>query len=140
MIPPRVVLDTNVVLSALVFQNGTLARVRRLWCEGACVPLISRETGSELVRALAYPKFQFSAQEREMLLFEYLPFCEEVEMPRRLPQLPQCRDLNDRMFLILAAVGKADALVTGDRALLALADQVATPILKPATFLAQIEH
>ncbi|MHB1551863.1 MAG: putative toxin-antitoxin system toxin component, PIN family [Vulcanimicrobiaceae bacterium] len=139
MTPPRVVFDTNVVLSALVFQDGVLARLRRLWSEGACIPLASPETGSELVRALAYPKFRLAAEERERLLFEYLPFCEDVAMPRRLPRLPPCRDPNDHIFLRLAVVGGADALVTGDGALLTLAGRIPTLILKPAAFLRQIE-
>jgi predicted nucleic acid-binding protein len=38
---PQVVLDTNVVLSALVFGGGTPARVRAGWQTGRFVPLAS---------------------------------------------------------------------------------------------------
>ena len=42
--PPRVVLDTNVVLSALVFGKGTTARLRAAWHGGHFLPLTSTST------------------------------------------------------------------------------------------------
>ncbi|MBL8523072.1 MAG: putative toxin-antitoxin system toxin component, PIN family, partial [Betaproteobacteria bacterium] len=55
--PLRVVLDTNVVLSALIFPGKTTSRIRELWQNGKLIPLISRETTEELLAALQYPKF-----------------------------------------------------------------------------------
>ena len=66
--PPRVVLDTNVALSALMFPGGPAARVRRGWQTCRFVPLVSSVTATELVRVLAYPKFRLSAAERDELL------------------------------------------------------------------------
>jgi uncharacterized protein len=106
--PPAVVIDTNLVLSALVFAQGRLAPLRHAWQNGACIPLVSQATAAELIRVLAYPKFKLSAVEREELLADYLPHCRSVGIPARLPKLPQCRDANDQMFIELAAVGKAD--------------------------------
>ncbi len=133
--PPVVVIDTNLVLSALLFANGRLAPLRLAWQTGQCVPLISTATATELVRVLAYPKFKLSADEREQLLADYLPGCRSVRMPQRLPKLPLCRDTADQMFLELAAVGKADYLVTGDKDLLALAPQFKCPIIGAQAFL-----
>ena len=48
------------------------------------------------------------------------------------PPVPHCRDPFDRPFLELALAGRADALVTGDADLLALADSFTVPILTPA--------
>ena len=79
---------------------------------GACIPLASQATATELIRVLACPKFRLSAGEREELLADYLPYCRSVRIPARLPKLPQCRDANDQMFIELAAVGKSDFLVT----------------------------
>ena len=59
--PPRVVLDTNVVLSALVFRKGTTARLRAAWQGGHCLPLVSAATAQELMRVLSYPKFRLDA-------------------------------------------------------------------------------
>jgi len=126
---PRVVLDTNVVLSALVFAQRHLAVVRYAWQSGRCQPLVSPGTTSELVRALAYPKFGLSADDQRELLADYLPYCTTVRMPRKPPKTPACRDPFDVPFLQLAVVGKAECLITGDRDLLALSTRFSCPIL-----------
>lgn len=125
----RVVLDTNVVLSALVFAGGRAGVVRSLWQSGRVLPLASAATAAELARALAYPKFGLDADEREALLAEYLPWCESVRVPARGLRVPACRDPDDRAFLELAVAGKADALVSGDRDLLVLRGQAGFEIL-----------
>ena len=136
--PPVVVLDTNLVLSALFFSQGRLAELRLAWQGGLFKPLASIATASELMRELTYPKFKLSAQSQEELLADYLPYCRSVRMPARLPKLPVCRDVNDQMFLELTAVGKADFLVTGDRDLLALATVFDRPIVTADAFLDQL--
>ena len=102
--PPRVVIDTNLVLSALVFAGGRLTPLRLAW------------------------------QEQEELLADYLPYCKTVRIPAPPPRTPPCRDAFDVIFLELALAGKADALVTGDKDLLSLAGQFARPILSAAQF------
>jgi uncharacterized protein len=119
--PPCVVIDTNVVLSALVFGKGTTARLRSAWRGGHCLPLVSAATAQELARVLAYPKFRLDAQEQQELLADYLPYAEAVRIPQSPPTVPVCRDPFDVPLLHLAAAGLADALVTGDADLLTLA-------------------
>lgn len=119
--PPRVVLDTNVVLSALLFGGGPTAQVRAAWMAGRFVPLASAATARELVRVLAYPKFRLAADEQQDLLADYLPSVQVVRIPVPPPVAPPCRDPFDLPFLHLAIAGKADALVSGDKDLLALA-------------------
>ena len=131
----RAVIDTNILVSALVFSSGTLSRCRQLWQDEAFKPLVSKPTVTELIRVLAYPKFKLTAIERDDLLADYLPFCETVQMPTELPQIPPCRDPYDEPFLHLAIVGKADYLVTGDRDLLTLADVFDCPIVTADYFL-----
>ena len=121
MKPPHVVLDTNVVLSALLFGAGPAARVRTGWQSARFVPLASTATAQELVRALSYPKFRLSAAEQAELLADFMPYVEVVEISNPPPQVPPCRDPHDLPFLHLAVAGKARALVSGDRDLLALA-------------------
>lgn len=132
MTRPRLVLDTNVLLSALLFPTGAVAWLRAAWRGGRVLPLASRDTASEFLRVLAYPKFGLTCGERRDLIDEYLPCCETVAIPDPRPAVPECRDPFDRPFLKLALVGRADALVTGDVDLLALADTFAIPILTPA--------
>ena len=133
MSPPRVVLDTNVLLSALLFHAGTLSWLRAAWQTGAVRPLVSRRTMDELIRVLAYPKFHLGSRDREDLLADYLPWCKVVVVSEP-PPVPHCRDPFDVPFLELALTAQADALVTGDRDLLALAPQFSVPILTPRIF------
>jgi putative PIN family toxin of toxin-antitoxin system len=132
---PAVVLDTNVVLSALLFTGGSLVAVRQAWHSGRCRPLASKPTISELVRALAYPKFKLTSQDQQELLADYLPCCTTLRMPKKAPKVPVCRDPLDGPFLELAMVGKADYLVTGDKDLLSLAHSFACPIVNAERFL-----
>ena len=119
--PVRAVLDTNVVLSALVFRGGAAGRLRLAWQQGQVLPLVSTVTVQELLRVLAYPKFCLSQVEQDELLADYLPYAETVRIPQPPPLVPECRDVLDLPFLQLAVTGKAEVLVSGDRDLLAVA-------------------
>ncbi len=136
--PVRVVLDTNVVLSALVFRGGTAGLVRQAWQRGTIVPLISGFTVQELVRVLAYPKFRLSKVEQEELLADFLPYAQTVRMTQPPPVVPECRDAMDLPFMQLAVAGQAQVLVSGDRDLLAIAAEFeqasACPILSLDVF------
>lgn len=116
----RAVLDTSVLVSALVFGGGLPSQLRARWQQGAFVPLASTATVQELVRVLAYPKFGLSRADQEELLADYLPFIATVRIPQPPPVVPDCRDALDAPFLRLAAAGQAQVLVTGDKDLLAL--------------------
>jgi uncharacterized protein len=133
----RVVLDTNLVVSALVF-GGRIRRLRFSWQEDKFIPLVSKSTITELIRVLSYPKFKLTYAEQEDLLSDYLLFCETVQIPEKLPSIPECRDPFDQPFLILAIVGQADYLVTGDLDLLCLTDNFYCPILTAEHFLTNI--
>ncbi len=133
--PPRVVVDTNLVLSALVFAGGRLAPLRLAWQGQRMLPLVSQTTVAELIRTLAYPKFKLAADEQNELLADYLPYCKTVRIPAPPPITPPCRDVFDVAFLELALAGKADALITGDKDLLTLAGTLACPILSAEQFL-----
>jgi putative PIN family toxin of toxin-antitoxin system len=137
----HVVLDSNVLLSALVFAGGTLGRFRSLWTSGKIIPHASKETIQELIGLLANKKFQLDSVDQESLLADYLPFVQIVDEVSILQQgsLPVCRDPHDQMFLELAQASKVDFLVTGDQDLLVLATtpNLSFRILKPIQFLTQ---
>jgi putative PIN family toxin of toxin-antitoxin system len=136
--PPRVVLDTSAVVSALVFGHGPAGRLRTGWQAGRFVPLTSAATAAELVRVLAYPKFKLSSPEQAELLADYLPWTQVVRIPDPPPAVPRCRDPFDLPFLHLAVAGKARGLVCGDRGLLALAGSVGLcPVLTVDVFCQQ---
>ncbi len=136
--PLRVVLDTNVVLSALVFGGGNAGKMRHAWQTGLILPLASTASIQELVRVLACPKFRLSAHAQQELLGDYVPFVETVRIPTPPPNVPACRDPMDTPFMHLALAGRADVLVSGDQDLLALAtdfeQQCACPICDTGSF------
>ena len=126
----RVVLDTNVVLSTLVWSRGTLDLLVTDWQSGVILPLVSRETTNELERVLSYPRLGLIEGRQQILLAAYLPWCEVISVPPTI-SVPYPRDPTDRPFLELAKAGNADALVTGDNDLLALAPEFSIPIITP---------
>ena len=134
----RVVLDTNVVLSSLVFGKGTTARLRAAWQARRFLPLVSTATAQELIRVLAYLKLRLDAQEQQELLADYLPYAEAVRIAQPPPTVPICRDPLDRPFLHLAAAGRAGALVTGDADLLTLVRVGRCPTMTPEAFLSSL--
>lgn len=133
--PLPVVIDTNLVLSALVFAQGRLSFLRQAWHAERIQPLVSRVTAAELIRVLAYPKFKLTPEEQRELLADYLPCCKTIKIPEPPPRTPPCRDAFDVPFLHLALAGRAKALITGDKDLLDLAGDFACPILSAEQFL-----
>ena len=136
--PTRVVLDTSVVVSALVFEAGRLAWLRSAWRRERIKPLVSKSTVTELLRVLAYPKFRLSPGEQGILQADYLPFCEPVTVTGMARHIPHCRDPFARPCLSLALAGRADFLVSGDEDLLVLAPRFTEPIVNPAELRARL--
>ena len=138
----KVVLDTNVVISATLFGGGALKPLRLAWQAGRVVPVISKETRAELLSVLAYEKFKLSEADIARALALYLPDAQLHKVDFTVNngiQIPVCRDERDQIFLDLAQSAKVDCLVSGDQDLLVLAPTPNLPfrILKPIEFLTQ---
>lgn len=95
----KCVLDTNVIVSALVFSSRQMAWLRRCWTSGDILPLANRATIDELLRVLAYPKFRLAPDERMELLGDYIPFCQIVPMDSDVSELPPAKTRMTRSFL-----------------------------------------
>lgn len=128
----RAVLDTNTVISALLFQGGRMTWLRDAWRTGVVTPLVSKATAEELLRVLAYPKFRLTEAERDELLGDFLPYAEVVTPVAGDPLRIKCRDPDDQKFLDLAVPAEADALITGDADLLSLSGQSGMLTISPA--------
>ena len=116
--PLRVVVDTNVLISALLF-GGQPGRLHEMWVGGRLIPLLSRESFAEFSKTLTYPKFRLTPAEVALLVEqELLPYAEVVDAT--VDATGVCRDEHDDKFLALAASGGASYLITGDRDLLVL--------------------
>lgn len=134
---PRVVIDTNVVLSALLFKSGRVSWLVPLWQFGRLTLIVSKATASELMRGLKFPKFKLTPDEQTAVLSAFLPYA-EVFVVQGSVSAPACRDPDDDVFLALATQARADYLVTGDADLLAVRGFKTCPIVTPEQFRRQI--
>jgi hypothetical protein len=129
----RVVLDTNVLVSALLFKT-TLSKIIDLWQGGVIIPVISKDTFQELRAVLVYPKFSLSPDEiRAILEQEILPFFEVIDVGEEVKGI--CNDPADDKFISCALSAFADYIVSGDKALIDLKQYKSVKIIKPSEFL-----
>lgn len=133
----RAVLDPNVIISALLAPGGTPAAVLSAWSAGGFELVASPPLLTELERVLAYPKLRKRIDANEATaVVEWLErFATVVPDPGK-PAPRASEDPGDDYLIALAAHERA-ALVSGDRHLLALANEL--PIYAPAAFLALLE-
>jgi len=109
----RVVLDTNVLVSALLFK-GAISELVELWKKGKIVPIISKETFEELRTVLEYPKFSLSKHELESIIKnEILPYFKVTETTKDVKGV--CRDPEDDKFISCALSASVKYIVTGDK-------------------------
>ncbi len=133
----RVVLDTNVVISALLFR-GEVSRLHTLWKNKAFIVVASKEMADEYVRVLAYPKFKLTETEiKDIIREELLPYMEAITVTGDMTAI--CADNDDDKFLSAACVAKADAIVSGDEHLLSLKSYKGCPILTVQKFLKKLQ-
>lgn len=129
----RVVLDTNVLVSALLFK-GEMSKIVDLWREKEIIPVISRETFKEFKTVLAYPKFSLTEEEIGAIIEEnILPFFEVVEIIGNINGI--CRDPDDDKFISCAVSAGADYIVSGDRDLCDLGRYKSVKIISVADLL-----
>lgn len=129
----KVVIDTNVIVSALLF-GGTPGKLVTLWQQGIIKPFFSRDIVEEIIRVLAYPKFRLTETEIQFLLRHVLlPYFDVVTDVPKTSAVPA--DPSDDMFVNCAAAAGADMIISGDRHLLDLKAVGAIRILSPTQFL-----
>ncbi|MBI3694951.1 MAG: putative toxin-antitoxin system toxin component, PIN family [Acidobacteria bacterium] len=130
----RVILDTNILLSALLSPHGAPAKLLDAW-ERKLFTLVScDEIIAELREVAARPFFKarLRASAAELLaagLQDLSFYCLD------LPSGPVAPDPKDSFLLALAGASQAGFLVTGDKALLALKHHESTRIITPAAML-----
>ncbi len=134
----RAVLDTNVVVSALLF-SGPPSRLISAWQSGRLRLVVSAPILDEYIRVLAYPKFKLTNTEIRWLLEEELiPFMETVTaVPTNIPDL---RDPDDAKFITCAVAAGVRWLVSGDDDLLSLHHVESVDILSVTAFLQQLKR
>jgi putative PIN family toxin of toxin-antitoxin system len=134
----RAVIDTNVLVSALIRRQGVSGQVLRHLRNGSFTILYSVPLMVELVDVLSRPHIQskYHVQSDDIIaLINVIRLRGELVSPNQMVEA--CRDPKDNRFLEAALEGKADMIVSGDADLLELREFKAIPILSVAEFLAQ---
>jgi hypothetical protein len=132
----RVVLDTNILVSALLVQQGHPATIYRAWQEGYFALLVCAEQLDELRATLHKPAIaaRIKPYKAGRLVNELKELAETVSA---LPHIKRSPDPTDDFLLALSEAGKADYLVTGDKSgLLTLVRHKATRIISASEFAA----
>lgn len=132
----RVVLDTNVIVSATLIRGGNEDQILRAWRRGRFDLVLSPPILEELSRALFYEKlqrFRWMSEEEVVALLQALAQASELVSGRMA--VKASRDPEDDKFLAAAIEGDAEYVVTGDRDLLVLGRYREVRIVAPAVFL-----
>lgn len=137
----RVVLDTNVIISAALIRGGNEDQIIRAWQRGAFELVLSPPILEEIGRALFYEKLR---------KFRWMTDAEIAELLQILAQgsalvsgrakVKASRDPDDDKFLAAAIEAGAGFVVTGDRDLLDLKSYRGVCIVRPARFLMNIRR
>jgi putative PIN family toxin of toxin-antitoxin system len=110
----RVVIDINILVSALIVPTGQPAAVIRMWLEGKFTLLTCTTHVDELRATLHKPRIAelIKPHKAGRLLNQVKKLAEDVDP---LPRVERSRDPEDDYLLALSEAGKADYLVTGDK-------------------------
>ncbi len=115
--PVKAVIDTNVLVSGLFAESGTVAELMGLWFDGRFELVTSEEILSELYRVLHKPTIQEHFKPSEDDIVEYLDTIREKAIIT--PDIYQTdrikKDTTDNKFLACALEAKADYIVSGDK-------------------------
>jgi len=136
----KVVLDTNILISALISPGGEADHLYQAWRTGQFTLISSEEQLEEFRRVTRYPRMK-----------PFIPFSDAgtmvnevrllAEMVSELPQVDASPDPGDNFVLAMAEAGQADYLVTRNRKdLLDLARFKNTVIVLPAQLIAVLRR
>lgn len=136
----RVVLDTNVLLAALISSHSPPDTIYRAWLAARFELVTGATQLDELRRVSRYPKIKAILPAHR--IGTMINNMQRAIVLGALPSLPdgiEADDPNDAFLLAMSLAGEADYLVTGDRraGLLQRGSIGRTRIVKPATFCAE---
>ncbi|MDO9221003.1 MAG: putative toxin-antitoxin system toxin component, PIN family [Thiobacillus sp.] len=117
---PLLVLDTNVVLDLLHFDDATTHPLRDALMDGRVRCGVTDAIFGEWQRVLGYPEFALNATQQAALAGRYRELSTLIVMDTAVTGLPRCSDPDDQKFIELAAASGAVALISKDRAVLKL--------------------
>lgn len=135
--PPRITLDTNVLVSGMLVAGGPSAQILDAWVEGRFILVTSLYQVEELVHVLSYPRIirRLNVSETELAVLIGQLLSKAVIVPGVLDLRGVTRDPKDDSIVACAVEGEAQLIVSGDQDLLALDQYAGIRILSPRAFL-----
>lgn len=135
----RAVMDTGVLVSALIRKQGTIGDVLRALRDGRFTAIYTTDIVVEIIDVLGRENFRakYHIEPDDITaLVNLIRLRGELVTPAQ--KVTACRDPKDDKFLEAALGAKADCIVSGGADLLALNPFEEIPILRPAEFLARV--
>ena len=146
---PRVVLDSNIWVDILIFDDAVARPIRTALEAGRLDAIISPACREELRRVLDYPQFAHYAVDAQAALAwvdrvtRSVADPEEAARARGETFVPRCKDRDDQKFLALADAANVAYLVSKDKAVLKLKRRMAkycdVAVLPPKQFVALVQ-
>ena len=135
----RLVLDTNVIVSALLW-GGTPERLIALAGDGALELVTSHALLSELARLLSRPKLAAQLERKGLTAQEVLARYVELAQVIDAPPIEEARlrDPDDAAVLACARAAQTDLIISGDADLQTLGAYEGIPVLSPAQALQRV--
>ena len=133
----RVVLDANVIVSALIRPDSIPGRILAAAIDESIQLIVSEPLLVELRAVLAYPRLRKYLKIGTTEIDTFIIMLEQVADPvslRDVATTPFCRDPKDEIYIQTAVAGRADFIVTGDSDLLILREVNSILIVAPAEF------
>lgn len=132
----RAVVDTNVLVSGLISEQGVPRQIITAWHQRQFTLLTSALIIAEAMRVLHYPRLQttYRLSEEDILLFRDALLNDALVL-EDLYQVTRSRDPQDNIFLACALEGQADYVVSGDAHLLEIKYYHGAQIVTPRQFL-----
>ena len=137
----RVVLDANVLISAVISPRGNPAQILRLWEREEFELVVSLPILEELERVIHYPRIQerYNLSEEYVEQFLQLISANAIMVDPSMELAVIENDPSDNRYLECALAAGASYIVTGDDHLLSLKEYRGVVILNPAGFLALVK-
>lgn len=135
----RAVIDTGVLVSALIRRQGPPAVVLGALVDGRFTAVYTTELLIELVEVLSRTRFRvkYGLQAEDItVLVQLIRLRGELVIP--VNAIVACRDPKDDKFLTAAVAGAADCIISGDEDLLVLSPFAGIAVLRPVEFVAQL--
>ena len=137
----RAVVDTNILVRALIMPHGTVGPVLQRLRTGGFTLLYSHSLLDELVDVLNRPRIgrKYGLDQDDIkTAWPLILLRGEAVTPTQ--SITACRDPKDNKFLEVAVTGRAEVLVSGDEDLLVLHPFEGIPIVTSADFLRRLDE